>query len=57
MYLARLIEKILKAAIREFPFVALVGARQTGKSTTLKHLFAPTSHTLANLVNGSKSVA
>lgn len=39
MYLKRHIEKILKKAVGEFPVIVLCGARQTGKSTLLKHCF------------------
>lgn len=42
MYLTRLVEEPLIAAAREFPVLALVGARQTGKSTTLRRLFLDT---------------
>lgn len=38
MYLSRHVESTLRAALREFPAVGLVGARQTGKSTLLKQL-------------------
>lgn len=40
MYLYRTIEPILKKSIQEFPVVALMGPRQVGKSTVLKHCFA-----------------
>jgi hypothetical protein len=38
-YIERSIEKILKKAVKEFPAVILTGPRQSGKTTTLKHLF------------------
>ena len=38
MYLPRHVDSWIRAAIREFPIVALLGARQTGKSTTLQHV-------------------
>lgn len=38
MYRNRLIESKLREAISAFPAVALVGARQVGKSTLLRHL-------------------
>ncbi len=38
-YVPRDIEPELRAAARQFPVVVLTGARQTGKSTLLQHLF------------------
>jgi len=38
-YVPRLIEHDLLARAKEFPVVVLTGPRQTGKSTTLKHIF------------------
>lgn len=38
-YLTRSIEMHVKKAVTEFPAVALVGPRQSGKTTLLKHLF------------------
>ncbi|MDR2542564.1 MAG: ATP-binding protein [Treponema sp.] len=38
-YLKRTIEPQLQKAIKQFPAVAVIGARQTGKSTMLKHVF------------------
>jgi len=38
-YVAREIEKEIIAAARQFPVVVLTGARQTGKSTLLQHVF------------------
>ncbi len=38
-YIERSIEPVLKRAAREFPVVVLTGPRQSGKTTTLKHLF------------------
>lgn len=39
MYLTRHIEAVLEDAVTQFPVLALSGARQTGKSTLLQHLF------------------
>lgn len=44
-YLRRAIEQSLKARIREFPIIVLTGPRQTGKSTTLQHLFSKFQYT------------
>lgn len=38
-YIKRSIDKVLVKAARQFPAVVLTGPRQSGKSTTLKHLF------------------
>jgi predicted AAA+ superfamily ATPase len=38
-YIERGLERILKKAVKEFPAVVLTGPRQSGKTTTLKHLF------------------
>lgn len=38
-YIERGIERVLKKAIKEFPAIVLTGPRQSGKTTTLKHLF------------------
>jgi predicted AAA+ superfamily ATPase len=38
-YIERSIEGVLKKAVKEFPAVVLTGPRQSGKTTTLKHLF------------------
>ncbi|NLH49283.1 MAG: ATP-binding protein [Myxococcales bacterium] len=38
-YLPRALEPALKRAVREFPAVVLIGPRQSGKTTLLKHLF------------------
>jgi len=38
-YIQRSIERVLKKAVKEFPAVVLTGPRQSGKTTTLKHLF------------------
>lgn len=43
-YYPRDIEKALKKAAAQFRVVVLTGARQTGKSTLLQHLFARTHH-------------
>lgn len=43
-YYPRDIEKVLKRAAAQFRVVVLTGARQTGKSTLLQHLFARTHH-------------
>ena len=39
-YLIRSLEPILQKAVREFPVVVLIGPRQAGKTTTLKHLYS-----------------
>ncbi|MEW6419047.1 MAG: ATP-binding protein [Nitrospirota bacterium] len=39
-YIERTIEPVLKRAAKEFPAVVLVGPRQSGKTTLLKHLFS-----------------
>ena len=41
-YYQRQIQEIIKEAARQFRVVVLTGARQTGKSTLLKHLFSKT---------------
>jgi uncharacterized protein len=38
-YLTRSLEPVLKKAVSQFPAVVLVGPRQSGKTTLLKHLF------------------
>ncbi len=38
-YIHRTIEKVIVESAKDFPVVVLTGARQTGKSTLLKHLF------------------
>ena len=38
-YLPRALEPVIQKAAREFPAVVLVGPRQSGKTTLLKHLF------------------
>lgn len=38
-YISRSLESVLTKAIREFPVVVLVGPRQSGKTTMLRHLF------------------
>jgi len=42
MYINRLIEETVISASKTFPVVLLTGARQSGKTTILKHLFAET---------------
>lgn len=39
MYITRTIEKEVKILAREFPIVTLMGPRQSGKTTLVKHLF------------------
>jgi predicted AAA+ superfamily ATPase len=39
-YIRRSLEAVLKKAASEFPAVVLTGPRQSGKTTTLKHLFS-----------------
>ena len=41
-YIRRTLEPVLRRAAKEFPAVVLIGARQSGKTTTLKHLFSRT---------------
>lgn len=41
-YLARTLETPLRRAAREFPVVMVTGPRQSGKTTTLRHLFGKT---------------
>jgi len=38
MYIKRLIEKTIIDTLKTFPVVILTGARQSGKTTMLKHL-------------------
>lgn len=38
-YISRSLEPVIQQAAREFPAVVLVGPRQSGKTTLLKHLF------------------
>jgi hypothetical protein len=38
-YIPRSLEPVLKKAVNQFPIVVLVGPRQSGKTTLLKHLF------------------
>ena len=38
-YIPRSLEPVLEKAVREFPAVVLVGPRQSGKTTLLKHLY------------------
>lgn len=39
-YIPRSLESVLKRVVREFPAAAVVGPRQSGKTTLLNHLFA-----------------
>ena len=38
-YIPRSLEPVLKKAVSQFPVVVLVGPRQSGKTTLLKHLY------------------
>jgi predicted AAA+ superfamily ATPase len=38
MYLPRTIEKSVKEALENFPVTAIIGPRQCGKSTLVKHI-------------------
>ncbi len=38
-YIGRTIEPVIRKAVKEFPAVVLMGPRQSGKTTLLKHLF------------------
>lgn len=40
-YITRTLESVVRRAAREFPVVVLTGPRQSGKTTLLKHCFAP----------------
>jgi len=42
MYIKRLIEKTIIDTLKTFPVVILTGARQSGKTTLIKHLFSST---------------
>ncbi|MBU4483260.1 MAG: ATP-binding protein [Actinobacteria bacterium] len=42
MYIKRLIEKTIIDTLKTFPVIILTGARQSGKTTLLKHLFSST---------------
>lgn len=42
MYIKRLIEKTIINTLKTFPVLILTGARQSGKTTLLKHLFSNT---------------
>ncbi len=42
MYIKRLIEKTIINTLKVFPVLILTGARQSGKTTLLKHLFSDT---------------
>jgi predicted AAA+ superfamily ATPase len=38
-YIPRSLEPVLKKAVSQFPVVVLVGPRQSGKTTLLRHLY------------------
>jgi hypothetical protein len=42
MYLQRTLERCLVDAVQQFPAIVLTGPRQSGKTTTLRHLFGGT---------------
>jgi predicted AAA+ superfamily ATPase len=42
-YIPRALEPVLRKAARQFPAVVLTGPRQSGKTTTLKHVFGKAS--------------
>jgi predicted AAA+ superfamily ATPase len=48
LYISRSLEPIIRKAASEFPAVVLVGPRQSGKTTLLKHLFSD-SHKIISL--------
>lgn len=50
MYIARIIEKTLKVAAKQFPSIIITGPRQSGKTTLLKHLFSK-SHAYVSMDN------
>jgi predicted AAA+ superfamily ATPase len=47
-YIPRSLEPILQKAMREFPVVVLIGPRQSGKTTLLKHLYG-TKYSIVSL--------
>lgn len=43
-YYSRILEKSVETSLLHFPAVAIIGARQSGKTTMVKHLFADKSN-------------
>ncbi len=45
-------EPVLERAVREFPVAALIGPRQSGKTTSLRHLFEADFQDSVNTYHG-----